>query len=460
MISFAYSRRAPLVGGGPGTAGLFAATLLLSASLGCTAGVKPTQTGTPGAAGTTGTTVLGSAGSTGAGGTQVAGTAGTFGSSGTGGTAFVTNPDAAACQQYDVMFVPKTPTVYLLVDRSGSMFHCLSGNTGDAICADPANTSWSNLKTAMESVMTQLDAQVRFGFSTVWGANPTGGGMCPSLNGMTTNDVAPALNNAAKIKTMYDGLAFPPNSTQVGIKFESPASESIAAVTKELSADPTPGDKYIIFLTDGQPDYCDDSNSLCAPDSVVYRIQKAHDLNITTIVLGLQTTLFDLGQGILQAFANAGAGEPTVAPIRMNGTANDFYDQCAGVAGWAADLKDSMKPAARGTTLGTYSATMGPTKPYMPDAANQAQLVSQLSAALAGVKSCSFDLGGHIKVNTKLLDKASVLIGGNPVPLDPDNGWGMSSETVLELKGAACDSWRKSDANDIKFNFPCEIIVT
>ncbi len=153
MISFAYSRRAPRSDGRPGISGLLAAMLLLSAGLACSAGVKPTQTGTPGAAGTTGTTVLGSAGSTG---TVSSGTSGTVGSSGTAGTTVVTNPDAAACMQYEVKFVPKTPTVYLLVDRSGSMFHCLTGNTGDAICADQANTSWSNLKTAMESVIAEF----------------------------------------------------------------------------------------------------------------------------------------------------------------------------------------------------------------------------------------------------------------------------------------------------------------
>ena len=44
--------------------------------------------------------------------------------------------DAAGCQQKDVMFTPTNPTVYLLVDRSGSMFHCLRGreSTGDAVC--------------------------------------------------------------------------------------------------------------------------------------------------------------------------------------------------------------------------------------------------------------------------------------------------------------------------------------
>ncbi len=275
------------------------------------------------------------------------------------------------------------PTVYLLVDRSSSMFHCLTGNTGDAVCADMTNTSWYNLKIAIESVVTQLDSKVRFGFATIFGTNPSGGGICPSLQGMLTDHVAPALNNAATIKTLYDSLPFPPNSTQSGAKFEAPTSESLGVVANALLADTNPGGRYILFVTDGQPDYCDDSNTLCAPDSVVYQLQKAYTAGISTIVFGIQTTLFDLAPGVLQAFANAGAGEPTLAPVRTGGTTFDFYDQCSAVAGWAADLTASGKAVARGTTLGTYSTTMGPTAPYTPSASSETQLVSQLSAALS-----------------------------------------------------------------------------
>jgi len=428
---------------------------------GCAAGVHA-GLGNGGAGGSSTGTGGASAGTSG---TGHGGSAGT--GTGTGGQAGSTAPvDAGPCMQVDYTFVPKTPTAYLLVDRSGSMFHCLTGNTGDAVCSDPTNTSWANLKTAIESVITQLDAQVRFGFTTIYGSNPSGGGMCPSLQGMLTDNVAPALNNAGNIKTKYDGLAFPPNSTQVGVKFESPASESIGNVATALAADTTVGDKYIIFLTDGQPDYCDDSNALCAPDSVIYQLQKAKTAGITTIVFGVQTTLFDLAPGTLQAFANAGAGEPTIAPVRTGGSTFDFYDQCNGIAGWAADLTASGKPNARGTTLGTYSTTMGPTMPYMPSASNQTQLVSQLMSALSGVKSCTFDLtnlqGKTIKVVPTKLDKASVVIQGTTVPLDTTdtNGWDvLPGDTQLELFGPACDMWRDPSVTDIQFNFPCESII-
>jgi hypothetical protein len=441
----------------------FALALLVfaagSVTLGCKAGV--TATPSPGTGGHAGTAGPGAGGTTGTGGNGMAGTAppiGGFGGSTDGGT---------ACQHTAYTFEPKIPTVYLLVDRSGSMFHCLTGNTGDPVCATPANTSWSNLKEAIRTVVASLDTQVRFGFATIWGTDPSQGGMCPATMNppQTTDQVAPALNNATAIMTKYDGLPFPPVSTQQGVKFESPTSESLLAIGNALQADTTPGDKYIILLTDGQPDYCDDSNSLCAPDSVIMHLQLNKAAGITTIVLGVQTTLFDLGAGVLQAYANAGAGEPTVAPLRTGLDSFAFYDQCNGVAGWKADLTASGKPNARGTTLGTYMATPGPTHPYMPSASDQTQLVSQLSAALSGVKSCTFDLNGvggvPIKVDLTKLDKATIKIEGTTVPLDANsgNGWNMVSATQLELFGSACDSWRDPNAKTIDFNFPCEIIV-
>ena len=51
----------------------------------------------------------------------------------------------------------RSPTVYLVVDRSGSMFHCLT--TSELVCSTKADTSWTKLKTAIQTVMMQLDAR-------------------------------------------------------------------------------------------------------------------------------------------------------------------------------------------------------------------------------------------------------------------------------------------------------------
>lgn len=430
------------------------------ASTGATGGGNGSGGGSP--AGTGG--LIGPTGSGGASATTTGGSAGPTGSGGSvgnGGRGAVT-ADAGVdriCQQAELTWEPKIPTVFVMVDRSGSMFDCNSTTTVvEPSCATATDTAWTKLKTAVLAVVGSLQAQVRFGFASFTGTNPMSGGMCPLID-----KVAPSLNNAMAIAKVYDGLPFQPNTTQVGMKFETPARQSLDLIGAELLADTSPGEKYILFVTDGQPDYCDDSNSLCAPDSVIGGLQALKAKGITTIVIGLQSAVNDLPAGVLQAFANAGAGEPTVAPLKANLDTFAFYDQCNGIAGWHADLVTSAKAQARGVTVGTYATAPGPTKPYTPDVSNQTMLMNQLSQALAGVKSCVFDLGDvngkSIKVDVTQLDQATISLMGAPVPHDDVNGWRMNSPTQLELMGTACATWRLPATKTINFGFPCQIVI-
>jgi hypothetical protein len=101
----------------------------------------------------------------------------------------------------------------------------------------------------------------------------------------------------------------------------------------------------------------------------------------------------------------------------------------------------------------------------MPSVTDQTQLVNQLSTALAGVKSCTFDLtdvgGKAIKVDVTKLAQARVLIEGTAVPLDPTNGWNVdiAAPTQLVLSGMACTRWRMPNNKKIDFEFPCGTII-
>ena len=115
--------------------------------------------------------------------------------------------------------------------------------------------------------------------------------------------------------------------------------------------------------------------------------------------------------------------------------------------------------------VGTYATTAGPTKPFKPNAADQNMLVTQLSKALAGVKSCTFDLndvsGKAIKVDTTKLDQAHVKIEGVEIPLSATNGWNVlaSAPTQLVFSGTACTTWRNPTSKKIDLQFPCGTII-
>ena len=171
-----------------------------------------------------------------------------------------------SCMQGKYEFVPKTPTVFLLVNQSGSMFGCRTNGGAKSPtaneCASRADTSWYPLRDGVLQVVQTLGAEVRFGFAAFTGE--AGDAMCPQLAPVT-----PALGNFAAISSRYNALVAPR-------KGETPTRNALASVGALLAADQAPGEKFILFVTDGQPDYCDDGNELCPPDSVVGREQRPH----------------------------------------------------------------------------------------------------------------------------------------------------------------------------------------
>jgi hypothetical protein len=144
-------------------------------------------------------------------------------------------------------FEPTIPTVYVMVDRSGSMFDCLSTtNQTENSCPTQSDTSWIKLRDAVLSVITSLQGQVRFGFASFTGTDPAHGGTCPVID-----QVPPALNNLMSISDVYTKLPFQPDTNESGKKFETPARQALDMVGAKLAADTTPGGKYILFVTDG-----------------------------------------------------------------------------------------------------------------------------------------------------------------------------------------------------------------
>ena len=337
---------------------------------------------------------------------------------------------AQGCQQKELKFVPKTPTVFVLVDRSGSMF---SG----------ANPPWVPLRTGALQVIQELQADVVFG----WGAfTGQAGTTCPDFK-----SVPPAVNNYDAINAVYGTLG------ATGYKSETPVGQALPLVEQALAQSPADGDKYILFVTDGEPDFCDDGDANCPLDDVVYRLQDLNAKGIQTIIFGLQNS--SVPPETLQAFANAGVGQPVAAPF-VNGTTTqstqDVFYACQGVAPWKAEATAAGKTGM--DVLGTYAATGGTAKFYQPDPTDQDALTTQLRTVLSGVMSCSFDLS-DFTIDLTQLSQASVSVQDQVVPLDMTNGWRMNTSSQLELVGAACSNWKLPQNTKIDFNFPCDIVV-
>ena len=403
----------------------------LAGSIACSAGKAPITSHNDPGLGTGGNGSGNSPGTGNAPGTAATGNIDTNPS--TGGA----SPDGG-CQHVEVNFVPKIPSIFVLVDRSGSMFDSMA---------------WEPLKAGVLSVVQQLQGQVRFGFSAFTGEI---GGMCPIFSA-----VNPALNNYDAINAAYTPLMRPQ-------KGETPVGQALVLVEQSLNSPGNDGDKYILFVTDGEPDFCDDGLAACPVDSTISHLQMLKAKGISTIVFGLKSTAANVSDGTLQAFANAGSGQPVTVPElnKVAATSVQVCDSCAPVAGWVADWKTtgrtqdcrSAAATAATQTLGTYSATSGTAAVYRPDATDQAALAQQISSVVQGLKSCTFDLS-EVSVNVDRLSEASVAIQGQTVLLSQTDGWRMNSPTQLELVGSACTTWNLPASSKIDFNFPCDIIV-
>jgi len=369
---------------------------------------------------------------------------------GSGGDTSTSGDDAAvtdaACQMATVKFTPKIPTVFVLVDRSGSEF------------TDATTGTYFTLQSAVLQVIKQLQGTVRFGFGDFVGDH--GSSTCKTV----FNSVPIALNNYDPISKQYmmDGPLLP-----YGTKAETPASDVLPMVKTLLTADSGDGGKYVLFVTDSQTDFCDDGSPVCPADAVTYRIQDMYAAGIGTMVIGLPTAQSSIASMVLQNFANAGAGQTVALPSGVGAnTSADISSQCSSIAAWKAI--GTAAGTAAGTSLATYGTPAGTAPVFTPTSTSQAALANQIAAAVNGVKSCTFDLGNvggqAIKVDLNQLASAHVCLStscpdSTEIPQDATNGWSMSSATQLTLNGTACDKWRMPSNNDISFDFPCKSII-
>ncbi len=440
MTHFAYSRRAlaPILIAG--------CSAVLFGAFGCTAGVKMSVAGSGGS----GNTIGGTGGSKGTGGVIV-----TSGSGGSGDIVLTGSGGMIAqdggCMADQLTHMPTQPTVFILVDLSGSEFD-----------NSPNGGTFYSLRPAVEQVVMQLQGQVRFGIASFVGDHGTGS--CK----LDYQQVAPALNNYTAIKTAYDswGPLQPP-----GAKADTPMSAALPMVEATLQADTNQGPKYVMLVTDSETDFCDDGNALCPADAITYLVQSmyAQTPRIGTLVIGLPSNLTAISTAVLQNLANAGVGQPVAIPAGSGAaTTTDFWYQCNGAMTTGSAWQSLFTAAGRTgmTSLSTYSPAPGTAMAFTPSDTSTASLVTQISAAINTIPpSCVLDLStlaNPIKVDRTKLSEGGVFLNGVPVPLDPNNmnGWDMVSDTQLELFGSACKTYQTPGATEnLNLEFPCDLII-
>ena len=341
--------------------------------------------------------------------------------------------DAGICDNKSIQTYEAVPTVLLLVDTSSSMF-------------EPRTRLWDPLFNALmeptKGVVASLQGKVRFGFTSYKSITqpPNPAAACPEL---ISTDLK--INNFDTIKAAYSMVGVTPTTF---FKWETPTGASVAQVAQTLAAfkpDP-PGPKFILLVTDGDPDTCAILDPQCGQDDSIKAVQDAHTAGIGTFVIGIgdiltsTSTSMRVGRDHLQDLANAGTGQPVAA-----NSLEYSYQQCV-----TGGLKASY--AAVGQTPGmapffTVSAADGVTA--------QTQLAAAILASLAQTRSCSFNMDAQVNGDASL---GTLSVNGKQLPFGDPNGWQLGADLVsVSLNGSACESWKK-DGGSLNVVFPCKLV--
>jgi hypothetical protein len=235
------------------------------------------------------------------------------------GTIVEPPPPDMACPAVMFTPMPKTPSILLLLDRSGSMS-----------TTDVSPTRYRAMRNALvdttNGIVTQLESKAYFGSSLY---------TC-SGNSLDLKDVPRALNNASVLRTSLD--AYGPSGN-------TPTADALNAAVASFSTTPAPPDSppVIVLATDGEPNSCPGNVSAeQAKTNSVNAAKSAYNAGIPVYVLAIATG----NNSHFQDVANAGQGwqpgDPNVTYYPVNN---------------AADLKNAFQTIINGVISCDLSLT-------------------------------------------------------------------------------------------------------
>jgi hypothetical protein len=199
------------------------------------------------------------------------------------------------------------PIVQILFDASSSMYEAdgwsqvaeaFSTNEGLAAFADELDIGLTAFQGAMTAASSEDDPA------------------CATLT-----KVEASMSSADGI---IDALVDIANSWSISVKWETPTGFAMRDVTATLNGIAENRPKYVLLVTDGEPNTCLRLDPQCGQDSLVKAVQDARGAGIKTLVLGVgdiaagatvcSSVDSRCGLDHLQDVANAGAGQPVVTP--------------------------------------------------------------------------------------------------------------------------------------------------
>lgn len=329
------------------------------------------------------------------------------GTGGNGGTG-----SGNGCQSVQVTPTRSVPNVMFLVDQSGSMDEGFGGG----------ENRWQAAHTAINTIVSDpLDDIVRFGLTTYTSDNGDDNPPCPKLPTQVDFDLdnsASFVDNANVYPYDYPGSE---NNDPTWGGNDTPTGDSIDALVSLIQSSPPPneGPTIIVLATDGLPDSCE------CPDS-------GHP-------------------------GCAGSTSPQVEAVDATTAAHaagfDVF------ALWVGDLDDNPNDPTRSHMQDVANAGVdGTGAVYVGD--NPTALSTAFQAIISDSISCDIEIDKPFDDKEKACNDPESNVQLNGTPLSCPDDWRVKPgvDNVIELVGAACDTF-KSGAATFSAVFPCGAIV-
>lgn len=324
-------------------------------------------------------------------------------------------PEGGVCACVDQNLVGDVPTIYFVLDRSGSMLEM---------------NKWTNVQITLNELVIAIGPRAKIGAAVF--PNPAGDACSTGVQ-----VVAPRLGDRPAGRAGATQAILIQTLSAIPAAGGTPTAATLAALTPLLEANP--GRTYVVLATDGGPN-CD-SFASCDVDSCTSNID-----NATDCPTGGPTnccTQPDIGP---EACLDS---QPTLDAVSQLFSAG-IPVYVVGVPGSApyAQLLDQVAQAG-GTARGSEPQY------YAIDSSDTADLLAALSSIAAKITgTCTLELDA-VPPDPGLVN---VFLDEQPVPQMGPDGWTLDGTTVTIL-GASCDAILGGSVLDVRVVAGCPTVV-